>query len=75
MDQIEKPLHVLQNMLNKNIFVVVRGNKEYRGTLVGYDVHLNLVFKDAEEVIESQNKGIFSVMIVRGDNVIYISPS
>ncbi|MGC8609760.1 MAG: LSM domain-containing protein [Thermoplasmata archaeon] len=75
MEQMEKPLHVLQSFLNKNVFVVVKGNKEYRGTLVGYDVHINLVLKDAEEVIENQSKGIFPTMIVRGDNVIYISPS
>ncbi len=75
MEQIEKPLHVLQSFLNKNVFVVVKGNKEYRGTLVGYDVHINLVLKDAEEVIENQSKGIFPTMIVRGDNVIYVSPS
>ncbi|MGC9122522.1 MAG: LSM domain-containing protein [Thermoplasmata archaeon] len=75
MEQMEKPLHVLQSFLNKNVFVVVKGNKEYRGTLVGYDVHINLVLKDAEEVIENQSKGIFPTMVVRGDNVIYISPS
>lgn len=75
MDNTAKPLQILQNALNKNVLISVKGSKEYRGQLNGYDQHMNLVLKNAEEVIENQSKGILNTVIVRGDNVIYISPS
>ncbi|EDY35810.1 hypothetical protein ABOONEI_1009 [Aciduliprofundum boonei T469] len=52
----------------------MKGNKEYRGVLDGYDQHLNLVLKNVEEIINGESKGVHNVVIVRGDNVIYISP-
>jgi small nuclear ribonucleoprotein len=75
MDNRAKPLEILQSALNKNVLISVKGSKEYRGQLNGYDQHMNLVLKNAEEVIENQSKGILNTVIVRGDNVIYISPS
>ena len=36
---------------------------------------MNLVLKNAEEFSESQSKGVYPIVVVRGDNVIYISPS
>ncbi len=75
MDQVVKPLQVLQNSLNKNVLVCVKGNKEYRGILTGYDQHMNLVLKNAEEFSDNQSKGVYPIVVVRGDNVIYISPS
>lgn len=75
MDNTAKPLQILQSALNKNVLISVKGGKEYRGQLNGYDQHMNLVLKNAEEVIANQSKGILNTVIVRGDNVIYISPS
>ena len=70
-----KPLHVLHESLNKSVMVAVKGKREYQGTLDGYDQHLNLVLKNVEEIILDESKGRFGLAIVRGDNVIYISPS
>ena len=74
MQEQQKPLHVLHESLNKSVLVSMKGNKEYRGILDGYDQHLNLVLKNVEEIINGESKGILNVVIVRGDNVIYISP-
>jgi small nuclear ribonucleoprotein len=69
-----KPLNVLAQAVNKNVIVELKGKKEYRGTLDGYDQHMNLVLKNAEEIINGQSIRKLSLTIVRGDNVIYISP-
>jgi small nuclear ribonucleoprotein len=55
--------------------VDVRGNRSYSGILDGYDVYMNLVIKSASETINGENKGVFDTILVRGDNVIYVSPS
>ena len=69
-----KPLSVLQNASSKNVIVELKGKREYRGVLDGYDPHMNVVLKNAEELVDGQSVRKLSLVIVRGDNVIYISP-
>lgn len=69
-----RPMEILDQVLNRQpVIVSLRGNREIRGILQGYDVHMNLVLDRAEEMVEGavQKRG---TLIVRGDNVIYISP-
>ena len=70
-----KPLSILNNNLNKRVIVELKFNRGYTGILDGFDPHLNLVLKNAEEYNE-EGKLIrkLDTTIVRGDNVIYISP-
>ena len=56
------------------MIVSLKGERELRGVLQGYDVHMNLVLDQAEEVTDGTTTRI-GTLIVRGDNVIYISPS
>ena len=69
-----KPLSVLQAAANKNVIVELKGKREYRGVLDGYDPHMNVVLKNAEEIVDGTSVRKLSTFIVRGDNVIYISP-
>ena len=69
-----KPLNVLQASANKNVIVELKGKREYRGVLDGYDPHMNLVLKNAEERVDGNTVRKHGTVIVRGDNVIYISP-
>jgi small nuclear ribonucleoprotein len=69
-----RPMEILDQVLNRQpVIVSLKGNREIRGILQGYDVHMNLVLDRAEEMVEGtvQKRG---TLIVRGDNVIYISP-
>jgi len=69
-----KPLAVLNKSINQQVIVELKGKRGYRGTLDGYDPHMNLVLKNAEETHEGQVVRKIEQTIVRGDNVIYISP-
>jgi small nuclear ribonucleoprotein len=60
--------------MNSRVIVELRSNREYRGILDGYDPHMNLVLKNVEELNEGKLLRKLDVAIVRGDNVIYISP-
>ena len=68
-----KPLTVLNQAINSPVIVELRGNKEYRGILDGYDPHMNLVLRNAEQIVGDRVTR-YEKIIVRGDNVIYISP-
>jgi len=69
-----KPLNVLNQNINNRVIVELRGKREYRGILDGYDPHMNVVLKNAEEIVDGNLKRTLELAIVRGDNVIYISP-
>lgn len=75
----KRPLDILNASLNKRVIVHLRGGREYRGTLDGYDhPHLNIVLKGAEQVekVGTPDETVTKreMVIVRGDNIIYISP-
>lgn len=69
-----KPLAVLNKSINQQVIVELKGKRGYRGVLDGYDPHMNLVLKNAEEIVDNQLVRKMETTIVRGDNVIYISP-
>jgi len=69
-----RPLEILDQVLNRQpVIVSLKGGREIRGILQGYDVHMNLVLDKAEEEIDGVVTKV-GTLIVRGDNVIYISP-
>jgi len=71
----KRPMDILDQVLNRQpVLVSLKGGREIRGVLQGYDVHMNLVLDKAEEEINGQPTAI-GTLIIRGDNVIYISPS
>jgi len=49
-------------------------SKTLRGLLEGYDQHVNLVLKDAEDISNTENTVLIGTIVLRGDNVIMISP-
>jgi small nuclear ribonucleoprotein len=70
----KRPLDILDQVLNRDpVLVSLKGGREIRGVLQGYDVHMNLVLDKAEEEINGAVQAI-GTLIIRGDNVIYISP-
>lgn len=72
---MEKPLKLLHSSLNNRVIVELRNGIEYHGILDGYDVpHMNLILKNADETINNEKTVKHTKVIVRGDNIIYISP-
>jgi small nuclear ribonucleoprotein len=69
-----KPLDVLQQNLHKPVLVELRGGRSYRGVLDAYDQHLNLVLSAAEEIGAEAAAPKTGTTLLRGDNVVFISP-
>ncbi len=69
-----KPLAVLNSSIKSRVMVELRHRKEFRGILDGFDPHMNLVLRNATEYCERELVREYDLVIVRGDNVIYISP-
>ena len=69
-----RPMDLLSRSLNSQVLVKLKGDRELRGRLRGYDQHLNLILDDAEDLSEEPIQELGTV-ILRGDNVIFLSPS
>ncbi|MBS3772679.1 MAG: small nuclear ribonucleoprotein [Candidatus Thermoplasmatota archaeon] len=70
-----KPLEMVHGSIGNRVIVELRGGREYRGVLDGYDhPHLNLVLTNAEELTHGEKQRDLEKVIVRGDNIVYISP-
>jgi len=69
-----KPLSLLNQSISQNVMVELKGGRGYRGILDGFDPHMNLVLKNAEELLNNESQRKVDLAIVRGDNVIYVSP-
>jgi len=65
---------LLEESVGKVVLVKLRGNKSIRGKLQGFDQHMNLLLGDAEDTSNSDKTDRLGTIIVRGDNVIIISP-
>ncbi|MDH5450955.1 MAG: LSm family protein [Candidatus Bathyarchaeota archaeon] len=70
----EMTTQILEESLGKAVLVRLKGGKSLRGKLKGFDQHLNLVLEETEDMTDVGNVKKLGVIIVRGDNVVIISP-
>ena len=71
---VDMAVKVLDESINKNVLIKLKGGKTITGTLQGFDQHMNLLLDQSEEIpSEGDSKSLGSI-VVRGDNVIMISP-
>ncbi len=71
----KRPFDVLNSSLNNTVIVGLKGNIEIHGTMVSYDVHMNIVLEGAKYLINGEEKKGLGTVLIRGDNIVYISPS
>ena len=65
---------IFEESLNKVVLVQLKGGRSVRGRLYSFDQHMNLVLEEAEDVTNSDAAKRLGTIIVRGDNVVLVSP-
>ena len=71
----DRPLDALNASRNKKVLVELKNGKQIIGTLKAFDIHINTVLDDAEELEENQVKRKIGKVFLRGDTIILISPT
>ncbi len=66
---------MLTESLGSFVLVKLKGGREVRGLMKSFDQHLNLVLENAEELVQDREPKKLGTIIVRGDNVVIVSPS
>jgi len=65
---------ILEESVGKAVLIRLKGGRSLRGKLQGFDQHMNLVLEDADDISDANNTQKLGTIIVRGDNVIILSP-
>ena len=65
---------VLDESLGKIVLIKLKGSKVIRGNLHGFDQHMNLLLDNSVELFDEGKSNEIGTIVVRGDNVVMISP-
>ena len=74
-NNIERPLDLLNNSKGKEVLVSLKGDKHFVGTLLAFDIYINLVLDNTKEIQNNEMKRSIGLTFLRGDTIIFISPS
>ena len=72
---IERPLDLLNNSKGQEVLVSLKGDKQFVGTLLAFDIHINLVLGNVKEMENNEIKRNLGLTFLRGDTIIFISPA
>ena len=59
----------------KEVLVQLKGNQQFVGTLIAFDMHINVVLDNAKEIVEGNVSKNIGLTFLRGDTIIFISPA
>jgi small nuclear ribonucleoprotein len=72
--QQERPFDLLNKMIGQKILVRLKNSIDIRGQMVSFDIHMNIVIDNAEELEGSELKAKLGTILLRGGNILFISP-
>jgi len=72
---IERPLDLLNSSKGKEVLVQLKNDKQFVGSLMAFDIHINIVLDNAKEMQNGEVKKNIGLTFMRGDTIIYISPA
>jgi small nuclear ribonucleoprotein len=70
---MQRPLDVLGSSTDKRILVKTKLGEDIVGVLKAFDSHINIWLDEA--VIQGEKEISLGKVLIRGDNIVYISPS
>lgn len=71
---VDMAVKVLDESIDKVVLIKLKGGKTIRGNLRGFDQHMNLLLEGSEEIPSDGEAKTIGTIVVRGDNVVMISP-
>ncbi|MBI4176261.1 MAG: hypothetical protein HY518_03585 [Candidatus Aenigmarchaeota archaeon] len=71
-DTMQRPLDVLGSSVDKRIIVKTKNGEDIIGILKAFDSHINIWLDEAK--IEGEKEVKLGKVLIRGDNIVYISP-
>ncbi len=70
----ERPFDLLNKAIGQNVLIRLKNGLEIRGKVTSFDVHMNIVMDNAEELDGGNLKAKLGTILLRGGNILFISP-
>lgn len=70
-----RPLDALNEARGKRVIVELKNNKQFVGKLKAFDVHINVVLNEAEEMSGQELLRKVGTVFIRGDTITVIFPA
>ncbi len=72
---VERPLDLLNQSKGKEVLIQLKSDKQFVGTLMAFDIHINIVLDNAKEMQNGEVRKNIGLTFLRGDTIIFISPA
>ncbi|MGC8662198.1 MAG: LSm family protein [Candidatus Micrarchaeia archaeon] len=70
----ERPFDLLNKTIGQQILIRLKNNTEIRGRVTSFDIHMNIVLENAEELEDGSLKAKLGTILLRGGNILFVSP-
>ena len=70
----ERPFDLLNKSVGQQVLIRLKNNMSVRGKVTSFDAHMNLVLENAEELDDGELKAKLGTILLRGGNIIFVSP-
>ncbi len=70
-----RPLDTLNAARNKSVMIDLKNGTQFVGNLHAFDIHINVVLRNAEERKNGEVTRKLGTIFLRGDTIIMISPA
>ncbi|MEK6917287.1 MAG: LSM domain-containing protein [Nanoarchaeota archaeon] len=68
-----RPLDALNKARNKRVILDLKNGKQLVGKLNAFDIHINVVLDDTDEMVDGKVSRKLGTVFIRGDTIILIS--
>ncbi len=72
--EASRPLDSLNESRGKRVIIELKNGKQFVGVLKAFDIHINTVLEEVEEMENGEIKRKLGDVFIRGDTIILISP-
>ncbi|MEM0154823.1 Putative snRNP Sm-like protein [Candidatus Micrarchaeum sp.] len=70
----ERPFDLLNKVIGQQVLIKLKGGASIRGKVTSFDAHMNIVLDAAEELNDGELKAKLGTILLRGGNILWISP-
>lgn len=73
MAEVQRPLDALNLAKGKRVMIELKNGKKFIGKLIAFDIHINVVCDDTEEIENGETKRKIGRAFIRGDTIVLIT--
>ena len=70
----ERPFDLLNKSIGQQVLIRLKNGSDIRGKISSFDVHMNIVMDNSEELEDGNVKTKLGTILLRGGNILFISP-